>query len=420
MGKTIVEKILSKHCNKNVKAGDFIVANIDLAITHDTTGPIAIETFKQFGVKKVWDPDKVVIFLDHATPSPNERISSIHSLMRDFASENGVKLYDAGEGICHQLAVEKGHIMPGFFAVGTDSHTCTYGAINALSFGIGSTEMSGVFLTGKLWLRVPEVLKIIYTGSLEKGVFSKDLMLYTVGRVGSDGADYLAMEFCGEVIKAMEVSDRLTMCNMSIECGAKAGIMELDEKAADWIKARSSQPLDIEAFSDDHDAEFASIHEWDVSNIVPQVACPHSVDNVLPIDEIQGKEIQQVFVGTCTNGRYDDLEIVARILKGKRIYDSTRLFVCPASRDVLIESIDKGILLPIVEAGGTILPPGCGPCPGTHLGIPSDGERVLSTANRNFKGRMGNNKSEIFLASPATCAASAIEGVIADPRKYFY
>jgi 3-isopropylmalate/(R)-2-methylmalate dehydratase large subunit len=420
MGKTIVEKILSKHCNKNVKAGDFIVANIDLAITHDTTGPIAIETFKQFGVKKVWDPDKVVIFLDHATPSPNERISSIHSLMRDFASENGVKLYDAGEGICHQLAVEKGHIMPGFFAVGTDSHTCTYGAINALSFGIGSTEMSGVFLTGKLWLRVPEVLKIIYTGSLEKGVFSKDLMLYTVGRIGSDGADYLAMEFCGEVIKAMEVSDRLTMCNMSIECGAKAGIMELDEKAADWIKARSSQPLDIEAFSDDHDAEFASIHEWDVSNIVPQVACPHSVDNVLPIDEIQGKEIQQVFVGTCTNGRYDDLEIVARILKGKRIYDSTRLFVCPASRDVLIESIDKGILLPIVEAGGTILPPGCGPCPGTHLGIPSDGERVLSTANRNFKGRMGNNKSEIFLASPATCAASAIEGVIADPRKYFY
>ncbi len=278
--------------------------------------------------------------------------------------------------------------------------------------------MSGVLLTGKIWLKVPETLKIIYKGSLAKGVFAKDLMLYTVGRIGSDGADYLAIEFCGEVIKSMEISDRLTMCNMSIECGAKAGIMELDEKAKNWLKARSSHP--IEAFFDDPDAEFDSIQEWDVSNILPQVACPHSVDNVLPIDKIQYKEIQQIFIGTCTNGRYDDLEVVARILKGRKINERTRLFVCPASRDVLIESIDKGILLPIVEAGGTILPPGCGPCPGTHLGIPSDGERVLSTANRNFKGRMGNNKSEIFLASPATCAASAIEGVISDPRKYFH
>jgi len=417
MGKTIVEKIIAKHCGGEVKAGDFVVAGVDLAMSHDSTGPIAVEAFRKYGREKVWDPSKVLFVLDHATPSPNERVSGLHAMLRDFAKEQGIRLYEVGEGVCHQLVVEKGHIRPGDFAVGTDSHTCTYGALNALSFGIGSTDMSGVLLTGKIWLRVPEVLKIVYKGRLPQGVFSKDLMLYTVGRVGAAGADYLALEFTGETIQAMGMADRLTMCNMSIECGAKAGFMEADEATLSWLSERAEgifQPL-----KDDADADFADLYEWDVSGLAPQVACPHAVDKVKPIDELSGTEIQQVFIGTCTNGRLEDLRVAAKILDGRKVNENVRLLVCPASRQIMLESMEEGILPVLVKAGATVIPPGCGPCPGTHLGVPSDGERVLSSANRNFKGRMGNNRAEIFLASPATCAASALEGRITDPRKHF-
>lgn len=416
MGKTAAEKIVSAHVQGDVKAGDYVVADVDLAMIHDTTGPIAIRAFEEYGKEKVWDPSKMVIVLDHATPSPNERISGLHTLLRQFASSQGIRLFDGGEGVCHQLVAEKGLVVPGDLAVGADSHTCTYGALNVFSFGIGSTDMSGVMLTGKLWLRVPSTMKVDFHGAPPPGTYAKDLMLHLIGRIGSAGADYLALSFGGDTVRAMSISERMTLSNMAIECGAKVGLMEADEKTLAYLKGtggRTPRPV-----WDDDDAEFASAMEIDVTSLPPQVSCPHSVDAVVPVTEVEGTEISQVYIGTCTNGRLDDLRIAAGILEGRKISPHCRLLVCPPSRKVLMDALAEGLIFKIVEAGGTILPPGCGPCPGTHQGIPGDGERVISTANRNFKGRMGNNKAEIYLASPATCAASALEGKIADPRKF--
>jgi 3-isopropylmalate/(R)-2-methylmalate dehydratase large subunit len=413
MARTITEKIIASHSNKDVRAGDFTVVDVDLAMSHDTTGPIAIRAFEQYGEEKVKDPSKVVFILDHATPSPNERISGLHKMIRDFASEQGITLYDVGEGVCHQIVAEKGLVSPGDIAVGTDSHTCTYGALNVFSFGIGSTDMSGVLLTGKLWLKVPETVRFIYSGEMPEGVFSKDLILYTIGKLGSAGADYLAIEFNGNVIRNMNISDRLTMSNMAIECGAKAGIMEADEKTCQFLKKKECSPV-----FNDEGASFLDITEIDISAMTPQVSCPHTVDNVKPVQEVEKTPLSEVYIGTCTNGRLEDLRITASILSDRKVSKDCRLLVCPASREVLSQAIHEGIISTILEAGGVILPPGCGPCPGTHLGIPSDGENVISTANRNFKGRMGNNKAQIYLASPATCAASAIEGTITDPRRF--
>lgn len=416
MGKTAAEKIVSAHVHEEVKAGDFVIADVDLAMIHDTTGPIAIKAFEEYGRKRVWDPSKMVIVLDHATPSPNERISNLHALLRSFASSQGIPLFDAGEGVCHQLVVEQGLVAPGGLAVGADSHTCTYGALNVFAFGIGSTDMSGVMLTGKLWLRVPGTMKVEFRGAMPEGTCAKDLMLHLIGKIGSDGADYLALSFCGETVRGMSLSERMTLSNMAIECGAKAGLMEADEKTFAHLKALGGpapRPL-----WDDDDADFASQVAIDASAIPPQVSRPHSVDSVVPVTEVTGTEIHQAYIGTCTNGRLEDLRIAARVLAGRRISGNCRLLVCPPSRKVLTEALAEGIIAQLVEAGATLLPPGCGPCPGTHLGVPGDGERVISTANRNFKGRMGNNKAEIYLASPATCAASALEGKIADPRKY--
>lgn len=383
---------------------------------HDTTGPIAIKAFEEYGQERVWDPSKMLIVLDHATPSPNERISNLHSLLRRFASSQVIPVFDTGEGVCHQLVVEHGFVLPGDLAVGADSHTCTYGALNAFSFGIGSTDMSGVMLTGKLWMRVPETMKAIFCGSLPEGTYAKDLMLYLIGKIGADGADYLALSFSGDVIRGMSISERMTFSNMAIECGAKAGLMEADEKTLAYV-ARTAQRAPRPVL-DDEDAEFASKIVIDAASIPPQISCPHAVDSVFPVSEVAGTEIAQAYIGTCTNGRLDDLRTAARILSRRKISANCRLLVCPASRKVLLEALAEGIVAQLVEAGATLLPPGCGPCPGTHLGIPGDGESVLSTANRNFKGRMGNNKAAVYLASPATCAASALEGKITDPREY--
>ncbi len=416
MGKTAAEKIVSAHVHEEVKAGDFVIADVDLAMIHDTTGPIAIKAFEEYGRKRVWDPSKMVIVLDHATPSPNERISNLHALLRSFASSQGIPLFDAGEGVCHQLVVEQGLVAPGGLAVGADSHTCTYGALNVFAFGIGSTDMSGVMLTGKLWLRVPGTMKVEFRGAMPEGTCAKDLMLHLIGKIGSDGADYLALSLCGETVREMSLSERMTLSNMAIECGAKAGLMEADEKTFAHLKALGG-PVPKPLWDDD-DADFASQVAIDASAIPPQVSRPHSVDSVVPVTEVTGTEIHQAYIGTCTNGRLEDLRIAARVLAGRRISGNCRLLVCPPSRKVLTEALAEGIIAQLVEAGATLLPPGCGPCPGTHLGVPGDGERVISTANRNFKGRMGNNKAEIYLASPATCAASALEGKITDPRKY--
>ncbi len=416
MGKTAAEKIVSAHVHEEVKAGDFVIADVDLAMIHDTTGPIAIKAFEEYGRKRVWDPSKMVIVLDHATPSPNERISNLHALLRSFASSQGIPLFDAGEGVCHQLVVEQGLVAPGGLAVGADSHTCTYGALNVFAFGIGSTDMSGVMLTGKLWLRVPGTMKVEFRGAMPEGTCAKDLMLHLIGKIGSDGADYLALSLCGETVREMSLSERMTLSNMAIECGAKAGLMEADEKTFAHLKALGG-PVPKPLWDDD-DADFASQVAIDASAIPPQVSRPHSVDSVVPVTEVTGTEIHQAYIGTCTNGRLEDLRIAARVLAGRRISGNCRLLVCPPARKVLTEALAEGIIAQLVEAGATLLPPGCGPCPGTHLGVPGDGERVISTANRNFKGRMGNNKAEIYLASPATCAASALEGKITDPRKY--
>jgi len=418
VGKTIVEKIISKHLGEEVKAGDFCVVPVDMLMCHDSTGPFAIKAFKEFEKDRIWDPTKVVFVLDHATPSPNERVSGLHDMLRSFAKEQGIQLFDVGEGICHQLVLEKGLVLPGDIALGTDSHTCTYGAVGAFSFGIGSTDASGVLLTGKLWLKVPHTIKLAIDNKLQQGVYPKDLILHIIGLLKADGADYLCIEFAGDCIDDMSMGERMTLCNMAIEAGAKGGIVAPDAKTLEWVRNRSSRSFVPQ--KSDEDAYFIDVLRIDAAKLEPQVAFPHTVDNVHPITEAIGTPIQQVFIGTCTNGRLGDLKEAAAILGGRRVHEDVRLLVCPASRRILIEATKEGVISSLLEAGATIIPPGCGPCPGTHLGVPGDGENVISTANRNFKGRMGNNKSNIYLASPATCAASAIEGKIADPRKYLH
>jgi len=417
MGKTIAEKIFSEHAGKDVKAGDLVIADVDFIMGQDGTAPLAINSFQEMGGKKVFDTSKIAFVIDHSAPSPNEGVSSLHKLMREFASKHGILLYDIGDGVCHQLIPEQGHVLPGDLVIGADSHTCTYGALNAFSTGVGSTDLAAGIISGKLWFKVPETIKFICEGVLPPGVFSKDLILYLIGDIGADGATYLAAEYCGEAISALEMEERFTIANMAIEMGAKAGLMEFDEKVRKWVSGRSKR--EVRPVFADPDANYVEIRKYDVSCLEPQVACPHTVDNVSPIKEVEGLPIQQAFIGTCTNGRLSDLRIAAKILAGKKVAPGVRLIVAPSSRKVYLEAMKEGIIQALVEAGAAVVTPGCGPCVGTHNGVPSDGEVVISTANRNFKGRMGNSKAFIYLASPATVAASAIAGKITDPRPFF-
>jgi 3-isopropylmalate/(R)-2-methylmalate dehydratase large subunit len=338
-------------------------------------------------------------------------------MMREFGKRTGATVYDVGEGVCHQLIPEKGHVVAGDLMVGCDSHTCTYGAINVFSTGVGSTDGAAAMAAGKLWFKVPETLRVDYTGELRPGVFSKDLILYLAGQIGADGATYEAIEFHGPVIDALSVEARMTISNMAIEVGAKAGLMEADAKTLAWFEGRGGKTPAPQ--SADADAVYARSMTIDASAVGPQVAKPHAVDNVSPIEEVAGTPIAEGMLGTCTNGRLEDLAIAASILKGRRVHPDVRFIVAPASRRILLEGIEAGYIQTLVEAGAALVTAGCGPCVGTHNGVPSDGENVISTANRNFKGRMGNSSSFIYLGSPATVAASVIEGVITDPRKYF-
>ena len=416
MGKTIAEKILSSHSGRDAYVSDIVVADIDFLMGQDGTSGIVIDSFNKMEGKKVFDPSKFAICLDHSAPSPNIGVSEIHKKLREFAKEMGIILYDVGSGICHQLIPEQGHVVPGDLVIGADSHTCTYGAINAFSTGVGSTDLAAAVISGKLWFKVPETIKMIVSGKLPKGVFSKDVILYIISKVRADGATYKSVELVGEAIDAMSVESRMTMSNMAIEMGAKAGIMKADKKVIDWVKKHSKRKFTpVEA---DRDAKYSETIEFDISKISPQVAKPHKVDNVSPIEEVIGTRIDQGFLGTCTNGRIEDLEIAAKILKGKKISGGSRLIVAPASRTIFLEAIKNGIVETLTRAGAVVVSPGCGPCVGTHEGIPADGENVISTANRNFKGRMGNPNAFIYLGSPATVAASMLEGKIADPRKY--
>lgn len=416
MGKTIAEKILSMHSGQDAYANDIVIADLDYIMGQDGTSPLAIKAFRDMAAKKVANPEKVGMVIDHSAPSPLEGVSALHTLMREFAKEHGIKLYDIGCGVCHQLMPEQGHVVPGDLVIGADSHTCTYGAINAFSTGVGSTDLAAAIASGKLWFKVPETIKFVCNGTLPKGVYSKDLILYLIGQVTADGATYNACEYVGEAIDALSVEARFTISNMAIEMGGKAGLMEADEKTIEWVKAHSKR--EFTPVSADPDAVYAEVLEFDVSDLEPQVAKPHTVDNVSPISEVAGTPIHQAVIGTCTNGRLEDLRIAASILKGRKISSDVRFIVAPASRKVYLDAIAEGVLQTLIEAGAAVVTPGCGPCVGTHNGVPSDGENVISTANRNFKGRMGNSNAFIYLASPATVAASAITGKITDPREF--
>jgi 3-isopropylmalate/(R)-2-methylmalate dehydratase large subunit len=416
-GKTIAEKILSAHAGTDARASDIVVADVDFVMGQDGTSPLAIRALQAMGVDSVFDPEKVVLVIDHSSPSPIEGVSALHTTMRNFAKSTGAKLYDIGCGVCHQLIPENGHVAPGDLMVGCDSHTCTYGALNVFSTGVGSTDGAAAMASGKLWFKVPETIKVTYTGELRPGVFSKDLALCLAGQIGADGATYKALEIGGPAISALSVEARMTISNMAIEVGAKAGLMEADAKTLMWFEGRGERaPAPV---SPDADAVYASELTYGAGSIGPQVAKPHSVDNVSPVEDVAGTPIDQGFLGTCTNGRLEDLGIAASILKGRKIHPDVRFIIAPASRQILLHAIEAGYIQTLVEAGAALVTPGCGPCVGTHNGVPSDGENVISTANRNFKGRMGNAEAFIYLGSPATVAASVIEGVITDPRKYF-
>jgi 3-isopropylmalate/(R)-2-methylmalate dehydratase large subunit len=416
-GKTIAEKIFSAHSGTDAYAGDIVVADVDFVMGQDGTSPLAIKALERMGVEKVFDPAKVALVMDHSSPSPLEGVSALHTIMRDFGKRTGAKVYDVGCGVCHQLIPEQGHVVPGDLMVGCDSHTCTYGAVNVFSTGVGSTDGAAAMAAGKLWFKVPDTLKVTYTGELPAGVFSKDLILALAGRIGADGATYMALEFQGPVIDALSVEARMTISNMAIEVGAKAGLMRADEKTLAWYEGRGARPA--RPVGPDADAVYARSIEIDASALTPQIAKPHAVDNVSPIEDLAGLPIQQGFVGTCTNGRLEDLGIAAGILRGRTVHPDVRFIVAPASKQIFLDAMAAGHIQTLVEAGAAVVTPGCGPCVGTHNGVPSDGENVISTANRNFKGRMGNSNAFIYLGSPATVAASVIEGKITDPRKYF-
>ncbi|MGC8816959.1 MAG: 3-isopropylmalate dehydratase large subunit [Candidatus Hadarchaeum sp.] len=416
MGKTITEKILGRASGADVTPGDLIVAPIDACMAHDGTAPLAIRAFREMGAKRVWDPNRIALVIDHIAPSSSEGTSELHIMMRQFAAEHGIRLFDVGEGICHQIMPEKGYVLPGRVIVGADSHTCTYGAFGAFSTGIGSTELAAVMVSGKLWFRVPETIKCVVNGRMPVGVTPKDVILRILGLIGADGATYKAIEFTGETIAQMSVSGRMTLCNMVVEMGAKNGIVEPDEKVRQFLQGRTQAEGDY--LRSDPDAVYCDIIQISAEELEPLVACPSSVDNVRPIGEVEGIKVNQVFLGSCTNGRLEDLQEAARILRGRRVKEGVRMLVIPASREVYLEAMKTGLLQILAEAGCSIYGPGCGPCPGGHLGVLGRGEVCASTSNRNFVGRMGSKEAQIYLVSPLTAAASAVTGELTDPRRF--
>lgn len=418
MGKTITEKIFSRAAGKDVNAGEFVFASIDRAMIHDITGPLAIKAFREIaGDGKVWDASKIIMAFDHQVPADSVIVAENHKMLRNFAKEQGILNYDVKEGIAHQIMVEKGHVLPGMLVVGADSHTCMYGALGAFATGIGSTDMGAVFALGKLWFKVPETIRFEVNGKLEKHVYSKDIILKLIGMVGADGANYMACEFAGKVVEDMSMSQRLTMCNMAIEMGGKTGIIEPDKVTADYLKSIGVD-FDIpEWLKSDEDANYKRVVELDVTGMEPQVAVPHRVDNVVGVSEVEGTKVDQVFIGSCTNGRYEDLKIAAEILEGEKVANNVRLIVIPASRSIYMKALKDGLIDIFVEAGALVEFPCCGPCMGGSFGLIASGEVSVSTSNRNFVGRQGSPEGKVYLVSPATAAATAIYGEITDPRK---
>ena len=417
MGKTLAEKILSQKSASDARSGDIVIAQVDLVFAQDTTGPLTIRQFQACGFERLANSEKTFLFLDHAAPSPNRSVSNDHMLLHQFARQTGCLIYDVGDGVCHQIVAES-LAKPGDVIVGADSHTVTAGGLGAFATGMGSSDVAIAFGLGKTWFRVPESIKIVVSGKFPPGVGAKDFVLHLIGTIGADGATYKALEFGGDGVDNMSMSQRFTIANMAVEAGAKAGLFPADRTTQDYLISQGRgdhfQPM-----SADGDASYERTINIDLAALEPTVAKPHNVDNVAPARELKGTKIQQVFIGTCTNGRLEDIAIVADMLKGKRRHPETRLIVAPASPQVLLAAIRAGYIHTLVEAGAIILPPGCGACLGLHQGVLGDGESCLSTANRNFKGRMGNPEAFIYLGSPATAAATALTGEITDPREVF-
>jgi 3-isopropylmalate/(R)-2-methylmalate dehydratase large subunit len=416
VGKTISELILSAKSDSDAHAGDIVVGQVDLAFVQDTTGPLTVRQFRAAGFKKTAGTLKAAMFLDHAAPSQSREMSNDHILLREFAEQTGAFISEVGDGVCHQIVAET-LAKPGDLIIGTDSHTVTAGGLGAFACGMGSSDVAIALGLGKTWFRVPETFLIELSGKFKKGVNAKDLILYLIGKIGADGATYKALEFGGPGVANVTMPQRLTVANMAVEAGAKAGIFPSDEITRRFLteQGRADHYKPIAA---DDDAVYEKTIKIKLNELEPMIAKPHTVDNVVPVKEAAGIKLQQVSIGTCTNGRIEDIEIVAKFLKGKYRHPKTRLIIAPASRDILIAATAAGYIETLLEAGAVILPPGCGSCLGLHQGVLGDGESCLSTANRNFKGRMGSPDAFVYLGSPATAAASAIKGEITDPREY--
>ena len=420
MGMTITEKIIAAHSGKEqARPGEFVYADVDIALGNDITAPIAIREFEAAGIKKVFDPARVVLIPDHFTPNKDIQSAEQSKQLRRFAREHKLThYYEVGRcGIEHAFLPEQGIVVPGDLVIGADSHTCTYGAIGAFATGVGSTDLAACMATGKVWLRVPETLRFIFEGDLPRWIGGKDLILYTIGRIGVDGARYKAMEFAGTAIAALNMDERLAFCNMAIEAGAKNGIIAPDQVTESYEEERAQRPPKV--YASDEDASYLETFEWDVSNLSPQVALPHLPENAKPVEECTDVEIDQVVIGSCTNGRMTDLRTAASILKGRKIAPGLRLIVIPATQEIYLQAMREGLLEVFIEAEAAVSTPTCGPCLGGHMGILAEGERALATTNRNFVGRMGHPKSEVYLCGPAVAAASAVTGRITHPDELF-
>ena len=421
MGMTLAEKILARASGREtVSPDEVVVASVDLAMSHENADLVR-KSFQEIGVARVWDPERIVIILDHRVPAESEKTAATHKAIREFVHQQGIRnFYDVGRGgICHQVLAEKGHVLPGMVVVGTDSHTTTHGAFGAFATGIGATEMAGVWIEGQLWFKVPATIRIEVDGELGPWVSAKDLILYIIGRLGADGADYRAVEFDGPVIRQFSVASRMVLANLAMEMGAKVAFTPVDGELIDYLGERTGRRIPISASVEpDVDAQYEKVLEIDADAISePQVACPHAVDQVLPLSELGNIPVNQAVIGSCTNGRLEDLEVAARLLAGRRVHPRTRLLIIPASQQILLEAIRLGYIQKLLTSGAMLNPPGCGPCVGVHQGILAAGEVCISSTNRNFVGRMGSKDSRVYLASPAVVAASAVAGRIAHPEE---
>jgi len=416
----ITEKILADAAGvAEVTPGEIIEARVDLAMTHDGTSPPTIRTFREIaargGPKRVWDPERIVMVFDHNVPPNTIGAAEFQRVTSEFASEQGINnIFKNAEGICHQVLPEKGFVRPGMVIVGADSHTCTYGAFGAFATGMGATDMAMVFATGKTWFMVPEAMRIEVTGQLQGFTTAKDVILKIIGEIGVDGATYRAVEFTGSTVDEMDVAGRMTICNMAVEMGAKNGIMEPSREIIQYVKSRTGR--DFRVYRSDRDSQYVEDHHFDVSDLEPQVACPDDVDNVAPVHRVEGTHIDEAFLGSCTNGRYEDLKMAADVLGDRMVHDDVRFIVSPASREIYLRALEDGIIETFLRAGAIVCNPGCGPCLGAHMGVLAPGEVSIATTNRNFRGRMGDPSSKVYLANPAVVAESAVKGVISAPE----